>query len=56
MINIIFIYPYAQSYIVRHAMLRLVSSANMAVITNGAMVKDNLCGFANVGKIYARLK
>ncbi len=33
-----------------------MSSANMAVITNGAMVKDNLCGFTNVGKIYSGLK
>ncbi|CAF4277683.1 unnamed protein product, partial [Rotaria sordida] len=32
-----------------------MNSANMAGITNGAMVTDDLSGLTNVGKIYAGL-
>ena len=43
----------AQSYVVRYAMFGPMNSANMAGITNGAMVTDSLSGLTNVGKIYA---
>jgi hypothetical protein len=45
----------AQSYIERYAMFGPMNSANMAGITNGAMVTDDLSGLTNVGKIYAGL-
>ncbi|CAF1442162.1 unnamed protein product [Rotaria sordida] len=45
----------AQNYVVRYAMFGPMNSANMAGITNGAMVTDDLSGLTNVGKIYAGL-
>ncbi|CAF1329169.1 unnamed protein product [Didymodactylos carnosus] len=45
----------AQSYVVRYAMFGPMNSTNMAGITNGAMVTDDLSGLTNVGKIYAGL-
>ena len=45
----------AQSYVARYAMFGPMNSANMAGITNGAMVTDSLSGLTNVGKVYAGL-
>ncbi|CAF1093485.1 unnamed protein product [Rotaria sp. Silwood1] len=45
----------AQNYVARYAMFGPMNSANMAGITNGAMITDDLSGLTNVGKIYAGL-
>jgi hypothetical protein len=45
----------AHSYVVRYSMFGPMNSANMAGITNGAMVTDDLSQLTNVGKIYAGL-
>ncbi|CAF1224123.1 unnamed protein product [Adineta ricciae] len=45
----------AQSYIARYSMFGPMNSANMAGIVNAAMVKDDLSGLTDIGKIYAGL-
>ncbi|UJR32537.1 hypothetical protein I4U23_019999 [Adineta vaga] len=45
----------AQSFVARYSMFGPMNAANMAGITNGAMITDDLSELTNVGKIYAGL-
>ena len=46
----------AQTYITRYAMFGPMNAANMAGITNAAMVTDDLTALTDIGKIYAGKK